>query len=434
MYSFNSKKRLYYSLILFLINYSFQLDFECETDFNQNDLGPMKITFSEFTCPLIPSLFTPIILLPNGYSFTGFIDNSEQTSIINNILFDAGFNGPLYIEVENNYFLSIGNTGLNFNYFGLSNEFLNAFSSYDPNELKRTDLNNLNELKKQNITQQRIFSFDKWEVLKDNSKIISNLHYGYNHDNFTSKEGIIGTCNILINNSFWGCSFNNIFFNNHTISLINETYNYSQIYISSEDYLIKFPQIFEQQFIEAFDYKCNYSVIEDGSNNKIFLCEEFFENQEFVEIKLNNSDMNITIEIDNLKRFTNISKENVKNKETRIKFSDKFNNIILPLIMFKNFHVQFNRENNTINFFTTNVEILQLAKKKEKKKGDSSSSSAGLTAFLVILIIILALALGFGLFYFIKKKYKSNVEKDINQFNKFEDEEDSKPMNDRKVY
>ena len=52
----------------------------------------------------------------------------------------------------------------------------------------------------------------------------------------------------------------------------------------------------------------------------------------------------------------------------------------------------------------------------------------------MILIIILVLALAFGLFYFIKKKYKSNVEKDINQFNKFEDEEDAKPMNDKKVY
>ena len=434
MYSFNSKKIFYYSLILFLINYSFQLDFECETDLNQTDLEPMEITFSEFTCPLIPSLFTPIILLPNGYSFNGFSDNSEQTSIDPNILFDEKFNGRLYIEVENNYFLSIGNTGLKYNYFGLSYEFLNALSLNEQPELTRTDVNNLNELKKKNITQQRIFSFDKWEELKDNSKIISNLHYGYNHDNFTSKEGIIGTCNILVNDSFWGCSFNNIFFNNHTISLINETYNYSQIYISSEDYQIKFPKIFQQQFIEAFDYKCNYSVIEEGSTNKIFLCEEFFEKKDFVEIKLNNSDMNITIEIDNLIRFTNISKENEKNKETRIKFHDKFNNIVLPLIMFKKFHVQFNREDNTINFFTTNAEILQLAKKKEKKKEDSSSSSAGLTVFLVILIIILVLALAFGLFYFIKKKYKSNVEKDINQFNKFEDEEDAKPMNDKKVY
>ena len=64
--------------------------------------------------------------------------------------------------------------------------------------------------------KEPIFSFDKF-MLNGNS-IDTTLYYGESHKHFNGEEGIIGFCNNEEDN-FWGCSFEQMIFNNITIPL-----------------------------------------------------------------------------------------------------------------------------------------------------------------------------------------------------------------------
>ena len=99
--------------------------------------------------------------------------------------------------------------------------------------------------------------------------------------------------------------------------------------------------------------------------------------------------------------------------------------------MFKNFHVQFDDENDLIKFYTTNQSILQIYGKNEKKDNDSKGNVG--KAFLIIFIILLIVALLVIAFWLIKKR-KGKVEKSINKYNKFEDEDNFQNMNDKRVF
>ena len=130
-------------------------------------------------------------------------------------------------------------------------------------------------------------------------------------------------------------------------------------------------------------------------------------------------------------KLKNLNKDNDK-EIIQINFSLE-NYIIFPLILFKQFHVQFDAEKKVINFYTTNSSLLQVKQEKKETPKNEDESSSGLTAFLVILIILLIIGIGLGVFYFLRKS-RNKVEKDINRFTKFEDEEDFKNMNENKVY
>ena len=139
--------------------------------------------------------------------------------------------------------------------------------------------------------------------------------------------------------------------------------------------------------------------------------------------------MIITIEIDNKIRYNNKDNE----YKTRIKFED-INYFILPLIVFKNFDIQFNAQDNIISFYTTDESILELKKKNDNNpipKEEEEPSNAGII-ILVIFIVILILVLLFGIFWFLKRR--RNSESNINKYNKFEDEENFQDMNDKKVF
>ena len=154
-----------------------------------------------------------------------------------------------------------------------------------------------------------------------------------------------------------------------------------------------------------------------------------FNESNFALLNLINDDMNITIEIDNEVRFNIENENNLKNK-TKIRYED-VEYFILPLIMFKNFHVQFDDENDLIKFYTTNQSILQIYGKNEKKDNDSKGNVG--KAFLIIFIILLIVALLVIAFWLIKKR-KGKVEKSINKYNKFEDEDNFQNMNDKRVF
>ena len=109
--------------------------------------------------------------------------------------------------------------------------------------------------------------------------------------------------------------------------------------------------------------------------------------------------------------------------------------------MLKNFHVQFNLENNTINFYTNDTSLLEVSKKEEPKPGPESNPSnepeeetsdgpsAGLIIFLVILGILFVGGLRYGGFLIWKKKQNPDIEKRFNKYAKFEDED----INENKV-
>ena len=139
----------------------------------------------------------------------------------------------------------------------------------------------------------------------------------------------------------------------------NELY---PIYFTSETYNIFIPISFKDNFNLLTNNKCFYS---ESDNEFYTYCENFFNEDLYQKIQLINDDMKITIEIDSAKRFTTDNNE-LKNK-TRIRFHN-FDYFIFPLIMFKNFHVQFDAENNIIQFYTTNKSILSIKNEEKTKK------------------------------------------------------------------
>ena len=384
-------------------------DIENEEDCNQCDKW-------------IPSLFNPLILVHPNINITNQKTNQEFKVTLP--IFPQDF----YVSIYNDSLLSdykvcagkvIYYKYINRCYLGL----LNQIGDYLKLDETQVFLNYLIDKK---IITKKIFSFDMWNITQNS--IQSSLYLGFSHDNFINKnkKGIIGSCEANFT-KYWGCSFNQISFNNNSIiPSENENSTSFKIYFSSEDYNIIFPIFFEKQFNEITNKSCEYE--EDIDFGPLNLSCNFFDDNKYTTLKLIDDNMEITIEIDNIFRFSSyIDNENNK---TRIRYVEGIDYFIFPLIMFKNFHIQFDAENNLINFYTTNSSILKLKKNNNKEKG---SSSKGLTAFLVILVILIVIALAYGLFWLLKKR-KGALEKNINKYNKFEDEENFQSMNEKRVF
>ena len=302
-------------------------------------------------------------------------------------------------------------------YFGLSCGISEYDEILDENHINLNIMRNISEFEK------IIFSFDNWTLSSDNLSITSTLYFWDKHEKFNSNEGISVTCDVDESDPYWGCIFKNISFNNNSVGLTNDRGEYYKIFFTSENHNIIIPISFKEKFNEI-----TKNVCEEISNEVI--CN-FFGNKEYTElILIDEENMNITIEIDNLNRYSLDKQDNMKNK-TRIKFGEK-DFFFLPLIMFKRFHVQFDAENYKINFYTTDESILKIKKEQKEDKKKGSSSKVG-TVFLVIFIILLILGLGCGAFWLLKKR-RNSVEKNINKYNKFEDEDNFQDMNDKRIF
>jgi hypothetical protein len=278
-----------------------------------------------------------------------------------------------------------------------------------------------------NQVEKNIFSFDKWNF-SDSQNITSKIFIGDSHEDFF--EDNVGTCKIQNDTGYFGCIFDDFIFLNETFSLIKEENNQSYIiYFSSEFTKIYFPQDFYEKIADG--EKCKYTTIPSTR----LTCEELKE-KEYLPLKLRNENMNITLEVDYIGRYYKYSAEDVAN----ILFHD-YDYIIFPLTMLKNFHVQFNVENNTINFYTNDTSILEVPKKEDPtpetdpnpsqdpKEEPSDGPSAGLIVFLVIIGILLVGGLGYGGFLIWKKQQNPDIEKRFNKYAKFEDED----INENKV-
>ena len=260
----------------------------------------------------------------------------------------------------------------------------------------------LNKLYDSKQIKQKIFSFDKWNI--NQNSILTNFYFGDIHENFKSNNGIIGSCKNIEypEYPYWGCSFKEIIINNYddrTISLEYEDGKYYKIYFATETNDIIFPEIFRGLFYYASKGKCKYYNSEDKYS---LYCKDK-EKKGYIPIKFINDNMNITGEIDILDRF-NIESQSEK---TLVTFDD-INYIVLPLIMFKNFHIQFDGNNNIISFYTTDNSILEI--KKEDKSNNKGLSKAVIAVIIISVILAIAI-IGFLIFIYIRLRKESNIKK-----------------------
>ena len=380
---------------------------------NKSDLESFYIISSDICEKWIPSLLSPILLMPKEKEVP---DWHEKGSIIDiNPIF---LKDSLKLILSDYFFLNKYNVTLgkpntkkdiiNDCYFGLSTR-LEGFDSINKDYILLNHLNNTH------LINETIFSFDKWEL--EGNYMKSKLYFGVSHEKFVSnkEKGIIASCKTNKSDLYWGCSFDKISFNGNEEYLYNSSFIY-KIYFSSENYDIIIPEAFEENFNNLTNNKCNSTGGYSELGGEYLECENFFnESHNYTYLELSNEEMDIKIEIDKYARYT---KGNYSEKLTRIKYRN-VDYFVFPLIMFKDFHVQFDDKNDLISFYTTDSSILKIKKKDKKNK---EGSSKGLTVFLVILIIAIAIALLYGVFWLIKKR-KGSIEKDINKYNKFEDEE-----------
>ena len=178
-------------------------------------------------------------------------------------------------------------------------------------------------------------------------------------------------------------------FNNIKIQLKNETYIY-KIYIASEVHNLVFPLYFEEKIKELSNQACTLN------DDNYLSCNNFFNDLDYVPLKLieENEKFIITGEVDNIIRFN--TKEPDRKNVSKITF-DNIDYIILPLSVFKKFHIQFDADNNLISFYANESSILEV--KQIEKKGPSS-----LGIFIFIIIILIVLVLGFGGYWFFIKR------------------------------
>ena len=412
-------------LICIIINISFSnqmIEFEMAMDVNtESKEFYINKQISESPCTQwTPSLFIPILLIPKnketskGDPLEGIVFDLKLPFINNNnIIRVQSYEGvPSIIENYLDILLKSYRSEFSLCYFGLS-PGINIYK-----DLNR-EHNTLINLKTKEKIKERIFSFTKWDIKA--SPPSSKLYLGESHNIFNSNEGIIGTCESYPNDSLWGCSFKEMIFNNINVPLKNESESLYKIYIASEIQDLYFPQSYENIFKE---------LSKDCEKNEMnyLECKIFFNSSNYVSLQLTEENEKFIIkgQVDNLARFS-VTDDDSKKDMARIKFED-IDYIILPLMVFKEFHVQFDAEKSLISFYTDNPEILEV---KEKEKGKNPSSIG--TVLLIILIILVVLGLIFGVTWFIIKRRRS-VETNINTFSKFEDEDSYKNLNGKKVF
>lgn len=347
----------YIILSIFLLvtskNYT-ELDLKLPLFQVNNDL-PIYLEADDSCKIWIPSLFNPISLINNYINSSNFIDKSVNI-IIQNPSSLKHNKGELEASIYEGEIINFDNVYIAKDYdtWPKNCQFSLGYSDIFNNE-KTTNFNSIKNLISTKQFDNFIFSFGTWNISKD--VINSKLYVGGSHENFLEKN--VGTCNNT-NDSYWGCNFDEFIFMNETFELRNNIYDKYNIYFSSEFTKIYFPESFKEKFgkICTFITKPFEKIICNGKLDA-----------EYIPMILRNDNMNITIEVDYIRRFYEVDiYENV----TNILFHDE-NYIIFPLSMFKNFHVQFDLEKNLISFFTNDTSILEVKPKEEIEPNTTDS-------------------------------------------------------------
>lgn len=424
-------KYFHFTLILIIINlillnceskkYNYTMEISTEGDI-------LEVFFIKggFCEKWIPSLLYSLPIVDMYRNASDQIQ-SDKVNIINPLVSDSGIDMYLYksnILLENfNVILAkprSSNKILDC-YFGMS--YRNGDNKIDEAYIL------LNYLKNNDEISEKIFSFDKWTLNKTTNNLETKLYFGYSHDDFSpnNENGIVGTCPTDEDDKYWGCKFDQMSFNGSIVDLYSESHPY-KIYFSSESHSIIFPLDFENTFNNLTYNQCEYDSLHPKEDSYFLSCDNFFNETGYAKIKLIRDNMIITLEIDNVNRY---NKGNQPKNKTRIRY-EKNDYFIFPLIMFKNFHVQFDYKNNLTKFYTTDESILQVTK-EEETPDENKGGSKGLKTFIVILIILLVIALLF-LGFWLYKKRKGSLEKDINKYHKFDEDENFQTMNEKRVF
>ena len=260
------------------------------------------------------------------------------------------------------------------------------------------------ELFKKNLDIKKIFSIEPWEKTKYRNKLkfSSHLYLGEAHSDFSDTSNV-GNCSIVNQDSpFWNCQFSLMIINNLNFSLTNpETEKPYEVRFIIESKKIVLPKKFKN--LIATDYSLTGSKCYIDKNTKeteLLLCNQMTEDDdETIPIKFIDTEetMKITGEIDNENLLSYWGDDVTSAFPTNIYFDD-INYIIMPLTVFKKFHVLFDAENNKIKFFSNDKSLLKLIEKKEEEKKDETDNLSYFknhifTTILVIAIICLVIGL-----------------------------------------
>ena len=261
------------------------------------------------------------------------------------------------------------------------------------------------ELLKENLSIKKIFSIKPWERTEyaQKSKFSSTLYLGEQHSDFSDTSNV-GSCQIANTESpFWNCQFSQMMINTRNISLTNEkTEDLYEVRFIIESKKIVFPKTLKKS-IEVIYSSTGSKCYTDSSikSTDLLLCQQMTETDEnTIPISFLNADgtMKITGEIDNENLLSNWGSSITTAFPTNIYFDD-IDYIIMPLTVFKQFHVLFDAENNKISFFSEDKSLLKLIEKKEDG-GDGENETDNLAYFknhiftTILIIAIVCLVVG----------------------------------------
>ena len=211
--------------------------------------------------------------------------------------------------------------------------------------------NTIKYLLNNKIIKKNIFSFGKWE--EDEEYIKSKLYIRDKHENF-SKDNI-ATCKLQKDKGLYGCIFDNFTFLEQTYNLKEKYYEPFTIYFSPETTYIHMHKRFEK-------------IVESVLGIYILYRNEP-RPQNFEPLILRSGDLSLTLEVDYFDRYLGPNAKIAEKNLLKIKTHDESDNfIIFPMSMFKNFHVQFDVDNNEISFYSENSSLIQNKKKENPEK------------------------------------------------------------------
>ena len=253
---------------------------------------------------------------------------------------------------------------------------------------------------KNSLGVKKIFSIKPWEKTKsgNKSKFSSKLYLGEAHSDFQD-ESNVGSCAIADQSSpFWNCQFSQMTLNNKNFSLINEkTEKPYEVRFIVENYKIVFPKTFKSKLGVKYSETGSKCYIDtETKKTELLLCEQMTEDdEETIPITFINADetMKIKGEIDSENFLSSWSTKITTAFPTNIYFDD-IDYIIMPLSVFKQFHVLFDAENNKISFFSEDKSLLKLIEKKEEDDGgeDETDNLSYFKNHIFTTILIIAIA------------------------------------------
>lgn len=208
--------------ICFIINIFFSTQnleiFDVTINPTDTDLGGLYIkdqTEKPICTQWLPSLFSPILLIPNDKDKSSInpipeLDFKLKTPVfLKNNEFDVEVYNSIQFLNKNykSIFIVPAYENLKNCYFGIS-PGINNFGNLEEKNVILNVLKNDNSIEK-------IFSFDIWDI----KALKTTFYFGESHNTFNSNTGIIGNCKNYPKDSLWGCSFKEMLFNNFSISL-----------------------------------------------------------------------------------------------------------------------------------------------------------------------------------------------------------------------